>query len=275
MERMPELPEVELVRRKLNATVKGQKIEKVTILTDRIIRTPTVEVFQQKIKNQTIIDVDRRGKHLLFRLDDYALVSHLRMEGKYRLTEKNEPLNKHDHVIFFFENGMQLRYHDVRKFGTMDLVQDEKEVKSIRTLGLEPLDEHMNASYLNSILSRKKSSIKQALLDQTVVAGLGNIYVDEVLHHALVHPVKLANSLNYDELCRVTDSMKTIIQLAIANGGSSIRTYESMGEKGSMQNLHKVYNKANEPCIRCSSLIQKIKIGGRGTHFCPVCQPNK
>lgn len=269
---MPELPEVENVRKKLEELVLDKEIIGVDVLVDRIIRTPDVSTFKEKVKGQVFKNVERLGKHLIFVLDDFFIVSHLRMEGKYTYTKTDTPLNKHDHVIFHFSNGFDLRYNDVRKFGTMDLVMEPNEVKSVAELGFEPMDSNLDEKYLKKQLSSKKTTIKNALLDQSIVSGLGNIYVDEVLFYSGIHPEKDANSLNQKQLKKLVEGIKSIIKTAIEKGGSSIRTYNSLGEKGSMQNLHHVYGKNGEPCINCLSPIEKIRVAGRGTHFCPKCQ---
>ena len=269
---MPELPEVENVKNTLLHTVKGKTITHVTVLAERIIRTPDLNTFLSEIKENTIRSIERRGKHLIFVLDKRYIVSHLRMEGKYRFVETTEALDKHDHVVFHFSDQTELRYNDVRKFGTMDLVTTAEEVNSIKELGLEPDDTHLTGSYIHDAFRDKKTTVKNALLDQRIIAGLGNIYVDEVCYAAYIHPKRMTNTLTLSECTALCEEVKRIIALAIELGGSSIRTYDSMGKKGSMQDFHEVYNKKERPCKRCSTPIEKIKLHGRGTHFCPTCQ---
>lgn len=269
---MPELPEVENVKNMLCDSVKGKTISNITILAPRIIRTPSVEDFQQKVIGQTIIDVHRKGKHLIFLFKEGVIVSHLRMEGKYHLAGQNEKRDKHDHVIFHFDDDTELRYNDVRKFGTMDYVNTPEEVNSVKELGLEPNESTLTGEYLHKAFQQKKTTVKNALLEQSIVAGLGNIYVDEVCFAAKIHPQRLTNSLSFEECTVVCSEIKRIIALAIQMGGSSVRTYDSMGKKGSMQDFHQVYNKKDKPCTRCETPIEKIKLHGRGTHYCPNCQ---
>lgn len=269
---MPELPEVETVRQKLRSSVLNKKITDVSVFVDRIIRTPDVSSFKHKLLNQTIKEIKRLGKHLIFVFDNFYIVSHLRMEGKYEFVSDTKPFNKHDHVIFHFTDGSELRYNDVRKFGTMDLVSHYNEVKSVAELGVEPLDTSLTIDYLENKLSKNKTTIKKALLDQSIIAGLGNIYVDEVLFFSKIHPERSSLHLTIKEIQKLIDGIKTIIDMAIKNGGSSVRSYSSLGDKGSMQDLHKIYGKKGFPCIRCSTAIEKIKVAGRGTHFCPKCQ---
>lgn len=269
---MPELPEVENVKTMLCESVKGKTITNITILAPRIIRTPSVEEFQRKVNGQTITDVHRKGKHLIFIFKEGVIVSHLRMEGKYHLAQQTEIRDKHDHVIFHFDDGTELRYNDVRKFGTLDFVATPEEVSSVKELGYEPNDAHLTGEYLFEKLHQKKTTVKNALLDQSIVAGLGNIYVDEVCFASSIHPKRPTNSLTTHECHVLCKEIKRIISLAIELGGSSVRTYDSMGKKGSMQDFHEVYNKKGKPCKRCETPIEKIKLHGRGTHFCPNCQ---
>jgi formamidopyrimidine-DNA glycosylase len=269
---MPELPEVENVKRKLEPLILNQQILDIEVYADRIIRTPDVQTFLSNLKGQTFKKIERKGKHLIFVLEKGYIVSHLRMEGKYEYTKTTNEKNKHDHVLFHFSNGYDLRYNDVRKFGTMDYVKDPNDVKSVAELGPEPLDNALTNGYLLDALSIKKSTIKHALLDQSVVAGLGNIYVDEVLYKSGLHPEKKANSVTKKQAATLITSIQDIISLAIEQGGSSVRSYNSLGEKGSMQTLHQVYGKNGESCPICQTLIEKIRVAGRGTHFCPICQ---
>lgn len=269
---MPELPEVETVRRKLEEVVLNKEIKDISIFYERIIRKPDPEAFKKFLIGKEFIGVERKGKHLIFKLNNKVIVSHLRMEGKFNYVLSSEPFNKHDHIIFHFDNGYDLRYNDVRKFGTMDLVNNENEVSSVDELGLEPMDPNLNKEYLKDLLSKKKTNIKQSLLDQSIIAGLGNIYVDEVLFDSKILPTRNANKLTDNEISSLIVSVNKIISSAINLGGSSIRTYNSLGVKGSMQNLHKVYGKNGQNCPNCNNNIEKIKIGGRGTHYCPKCQ---
>lgn len=269
---MPELPEVETVCRKLKPHILNKKIERLTIRYPGIIRTPEVEAFQLNAAHNTFTNVTRNGKHIIFHLSDYKIVSHLRMEGKFNIVSTDTPFDKHDHIIFHLSDERDLRYNDVRKFGTMDLVKDEYEIKAIKALGPEPNSKDLTLSHLKTHLAKKKTSIKNALLDQSIISGLGNIYVDEVLYQSSVHPTRLANTVLDKELTNIIKATNGIIERAIERGGSSIRSYNSLGEEGNMQSLHRVYGKKGEPCPSCLTLIEKIKVNGRGTHFCPTCQ---
>src|SRR3954468_11703122 len=200
---MPELPEVETIRRTLKELVLHKQIQSVSIYWPKIIKKPLeVEQFSDALVGQTILDIKRRGKFLLFYTEIYTLVSHLRMEGKYALSESNEPTDKHTHVIFHFIDGTELRYRDVRKFGTMHLFKkgDEFLTPPLSILGPEPLEDAFDIEGFSVKLASKKRNIKSVLLDQTVVVGLGNIYVDEALFKARIHPERRADSLSQREV---------------------------------------------------------------------------
>lgn len=273
---MPELPEVETVRKTLVELVVGKTIKEVTVGWPKIIQHPLeYEQFQDALQGQTIIDVNRKGKFLIFILDDYALVSHLRMEGNYRLKNENDPKDKHTHIIFHFKDGTELRYRDVRKFGTMHLFTKgtEETVPPLSKLGPEPFSNSFTTDYLKEKFAKTERIIKAVLLDQTIVTGLGNIYVDEVLHRAEIHPERKAKSLTDQEIARLREQAAATLQESIAVGGSSVNTYmNSHGLTGSYQEQLLVYGRKGEACLQCGEQIEKIKAAGRGTHFCPNCQ---
>ena len=272
---MPELPEVETVRRGLVNLVKGNVIEKVTVLYPKMIENDP-EKFCELLKGRKIENVDRRGKYLLFRFSgSLTMVSHLRMEGKYFVKQASQPLEKHTHVVFDLNDGRQLRYNDMRKFGRMRLVKtgDESQLSGIAKLGPEPLSDDFTAENLYSRLQKKRKEIKPALLDQTLVTGLGNIYVDEVLWMSKIHPETPANHISKDEARLLHDSIVKELKTAIKAGGTTIRSYtDAFQHTGSFQFDLNVYGKEGEPCPCCQTKIVKIKVGQRGTHFCPHCQ---
>ena len=196
---MPELPEVETVKNSLKNYVLNRKILKVDVLYKGIINYPSVKEFIEKITNQTILDVKRRGKYLVFVLEDYNLISHLKMEGKYFIKDKYE-ITKHDHVIFTLDNNKYLIYNDTRKFGKMYLINKEYDNNSpLNILGLEPWDKELTISYLKDKLNRN-IAIKTLLLDQTIIVGIGNIYADEILFESGINPKSYADKLNIDEI---------------------------------------------------------------------------
>jgi len=273
---MPELPEVETIRKTLLHLVKGKTIEEVEVYWPKMIKKPDdVKQFCNVLKGQTIRDIGRRGKYLKFYLDDYILVSHLRMEGKYGLYKKNNPLEKHTHVIFKFTDESELRYKDVRKFGTMHLFEKGEEEKHLplSQLGPEPFSELFTVQFLGEKLLSSSRKIKQVLLDQTVLAGLGNIYVDEALFRSNIHPERLAKDIKKNELKILHNEIIETLQEAVEKGGSTVRSYvNTQGQIGMFQLSLYVYGRAEQPCKVCGSPIYKIKVGGRGTHYCKKCQ---
>ncbi len=272
---MPELPEVETVVRGLRAKVIGRIIKKVNIYYENIIEYPDVCSFQKKIKNQKINEINRYGKWIIFVLDDYYLLSHLRMEGKYFLKSKGATLEKHEHVSFVLDNDRELRYMDVRKFGKMQLIEKENinKIGPFLEMGLEPWDKKLNAVYLKEKFLRKKLPIKSCLLDQRIIVGIGNIYADEILFLSKINPLKGANSLSLEELERIIDNTKLVLEKAIEKGGTTIRSYTSLnGIHGLFQQELYVHSKDGQKCLICGSDILKIKVGGRGTYYCPKCQ---
>lgn len=277
---MPELPEVESVVQGLNQMILGEKIKKVEVRWPRIIESPAVPEFKDRLEGQIFEEVKRRGKFILFYLTTDVLISHLRMEGKYQLahpqTEIEDPFDtKHTHVVFHLESGDELRYLDVRKFGRMSLVEKGLEFKhkSLAKLGPEPVAEEFKLKDMQEFLTRRTKAIKGVLLDQQVVVGIGNIYADEILFKAKIHPIRPANSLTATEETSLHEAIISILAEAVQKGGTTIRSYENaFGEIGNYQKQLKVYGKTGEPCVRCGTKIEKIKVAGRGTHFCPTCQ---
>lgn len=273
---MPELPEVETIRRTLNQLITGKKIEHVTVSLPRIVQRPDdIEQFKLELVGHTITGVGRRGKFLRILMDGLVLVSHLRMEGRYGLYRKEDPVEKHTHVIFHFTDGTELRYRDVRQFGTMHLFAPGEEFKSkpLVKLGLEPLEEDFTLEKLMEILSSRQTKIKVALLNQAYIVGLGNIYVDEALFRAGIHPEMPSASIPKEQFSRLFDSIISTLREAVEAGGSSIKSYvNGQGEIGMFQHRLQVYGRNGEPCTRCGTLIEKSVVGGRGTHYCPNCQ---
>lgn len=273
---MPELPEVETVKEALNQTVKGQTIKEIELRYEPMIKNMSADEFKEKLINQTIQEVSRRGKYLVFHFDDYQLLSHLRMEGKYFYVDSNFELNSHVHVIFTLENGKRLLYQDTRKFGTYHLYDkaiDLETTAPFQVLGLEPFATEFTPSYVKEKIQNKKKPIKSLLLDQTVVCGLGNIYVDEVLYRARLHPLTSSSELTDKDIENVVKYTVEVLARAIELGGTTIRTFSSShGVSGTFQNELLVHQRKGENCYECHTPIEKIKVGGRGTYFCPTCQ---
>lgn len=273
---MPELPEVETVRRTLEALILGKTIQSVEIAWPNIIKRPDdIKQFEQEVVGQTIRSMQRRGKFLLFELDDVVLVSHLRMEGRYGVYKNEDAPVPHTHVVFSFSDGMELRYQDVRKFGTMHIFEKgmEESTMPLSQLGVEPFSDHFTVDILRKAGHATTRKIKPFLLDQKTVVGLGNIYVDEALFRSGIHPERLAQSLTDDEYQLLHEKIVQTLTEAVDMGGSSVKSYvNGQGEMGMFQQTLEVYGRKNEPCKHCEDTIIRIVVGGRGTHFCPTCQ---
>ena len=272
---MPELPEVETVKESLKPRLVGRKIKNVNILWDNIIAYPSKEEFIKNINDKIIIDIKRRGKFLLFDLDDYYLLSHLRMEGKYFFKNHDDEINKHEHVIFDLGNDEELRYMDTRKFGKMYLIKKEDidKIGPLKDLGLEPWDDNLTSEYLLNKYKNKRLPIKTVLLDQGIIVGIGNIYADEILFLTKINPLKKCNLLNKEECEKIIKYTREVLEKAIKMGGSTIRTYSSVdGVHGLFQNELLVHGKDKDACPECNNKIEKIRVGGRGTYYCPKCQ---
>ncbi|NTZ18904.1 DNA-formamidopyrimidine glycosylase [Paenibacillus sp. JMULE4] len=276
---MPELPEVETVRRTLNQLVIGKTVERVSVKLPRIIQYPEdIERFQLLLSGETIQSVERRGKFLRFMFDHYTLVSHLRMEGRYGVYRSGEPEERHTHVVFYFTDGTELRYKDVRQFGTMHLYPKDQDLQEapLKKLGLEPLDEAFTFEAFRDRIGSRPTKIKPLLLNQEYIVGIGNIYVDESLFLAGIHPEREARSLSRHELAKLYEAVVTTLKEAVDAGGSTIKSYvNGQGEIGMFQHQFKMYGRKDEPCFHCGHKIEKMVIGGRGTHYCPKCQPLK
>ena len=277
---MPELPEVETVRRTLIELVAGKRIASVTVKLPRIIQRPAdPRQFEDALVGRTIQTVERRGKFLRIILDGLVLVSHLRMEGRYGVFRSDEPVELHMHVLFRFDDGTDLRYKDVRQFGTMHLFQpgEEFELPPLNKLGIEPLDDAaFTLKAFREKLEKRSTRIKPLLLNQEHIVGLGNIYVDEALFQARIHPERSPESLSAAEWKTLHESIRATLHRAVEAGGSSIKSYvNGQGEMGMFQHQLLVYGRKDEPCPGCGDPIHKFVVGGRGTHICKQCQKMK
>jgi len=273
---MPELPEVETVKETLKHNIIEKIIEEVYIYHNNVIEYPTVEEFTEKIRNESIVNIYRRGKWLMFELNHYYLLSHLRMEGKYYIRENEESKMLHELVKFHFSDGTSLRYHDTRKFGKMHLIEKGKEFdrKPLNELGLEPWDKELTEKYLKEKYNGKKLPIKTALLDQSIITGIGNIYADEILFLSYIHPLKSCSNLTKKEREAIIINTRKVLEHAIELGGTTIRTFESSeGVHGLFQN--ELYVHGQKKCPHCGNEIVKIKVGGRGTYYCLKCQKGR
>ncbi len=274
---MPELPEVETIRKTLENLVLNKKVKDISIHWAKIVKHPDdTEHFKQILVGETLHKIDRRGKFLLFYFDHYVLVSHLRMEGKYSVVDSAEPLTKHTHIIFHFSDGTELRYNDVRKFGTMHVfpLGEEFKCRPLDHLGPDPFQPDYTIEYIGERFEKTSRNIKATLLDQTIIAGLGNIYVDEVLFLSQIHPEKRAKDLTRKEIELVWENARMVLEKAVKQGGTTIRSYvNGEGEMGMFQQELFVYGQDKKACKHCGEEIVKLKVAGRGTHICPSCQP--
>ncbi|AEG14206.1 Formamidopyrimidine-DNA glycosylase [Desulfofundulus kuznetsovii DSM 6115] len=273
---MPELPEVETVKRTLKERLPGLTICGVDIYLPKIIQTPSPEEFCRQVVDKKILDVGRRGKYLLISLSQgLMLVVHLRMTGQLVYTVTDEPRSKHTHLVFHLNNGHQLRFTDMRQFGRFWLVpeRDLQAVSGLKDLGVEPLSREFTIEFLEKELKARRTRLKTLLLDQTFISGLGNIYVDEALHRAGLHPSRPANTLTPGEVEALFQAIRAVLEEGIASRGTSVRDYvDGTGQAGTFQEKLRVYGKSGRPCMRCGKTIERLRLGGRSAYFCPGCQ---
>lgn len=274
---MPELPEVETIINVLRPLILNKKIEKVEVFYDRMILSNVFD-FKNNLQNQKFIGLTRKGKFLIFHLtNSFVLLSHLRMEGKYGIKKKDEENPDHTHVIFYLEGDEKLIYYDTRKFGIMKLTTEDRYLveEPISKLGIEPMDiNDSNKAILYNKLFKKKP-IKELLLDQTIMSGIGNIYADEICYATKINPLTPGNKLNISDYDNIFSNASRILKLAISSGGSTIKSYHpSEGIDGKFQVLLHAYGKSGQQCPNCGTVFHKIFLNGRGTTFCPNCQIN-
>ena len=270
---MPELPEVETVLRTLETQIKGDEILGVTVLLPKMIdRSP--EAFEQKLLGHSFRTFARRGKYLLFGMGDITLVSHLRMEGKYFIEPDEAPVRRHTHVIFQLKDHRQLRYHDTRQFGTMELIEGEVDYRKFHGLGKEPFDCTCTGDYLYAIAHSRSVPIKTFLLDQSVIAGIGNIYADEICFANRIRPGTSCRRLSRPQCEAIIASTRTILSEAIRCGGTTIRSYtSSLGVTGLFQLQCQIH--AQKTCRVCNTPSKTRRIGGRTSYYCPNCQNSR
>jgi len=273
---MPELPEVETIRLALEPHVVGRRFERVEINDSRLVRPFEPMAVAAELEGERVAALDRRGKYLIVRFEsDRVLLIHLRMTGSLRHAAGGAlGEDPHRRAVVSLDDGSDVAYRDVRRFGTWHLLEpDEVEGYLEQRLGGEPLERSFTARRLAERLAGRQAPIKAALLDQRTVAGLGNIYVDEALWRAQVHPLRPAGTLDPDELARLTKAIRAALRAGIARQGASLRDYSTPdGRRGRAQERFRVYGRAGEPCPRCGTPIDKIRAGGRGTWYCPSCQ---
>ncbi|PKM83483.1 MAG: formamidopyrimidine-DNA glycosylase [Firmicutes bacterium HGW-Firmicutes-13] len=274
---MPELPEVETIKESLKQKIVFKKIQDAEILCPKLIKFPEPAGFIKSIKNKKIKSLERRGKYLIAKLSShYNLIIHLGMTGQliYINSDSHPVVDKHTHLFFNFDDKAQLQYNDVRKFGAIWLVKDGslRFVPGLSQLGPEPLSEDFSLEYFQELLN-KKSIIKYVLLNQKNLAGLGNIYVDEILFRAGIYPERNAQDLSLSERKKLYHAIREVLREAIKARGTSVVNYiDGEGRKGDFQKYLKVYKRVGRPCYKCKTLIKRMVLAGRGTYFCPKCQ---
>lgn len=273
---MPELPEVETIRLALEPHLVGRRFDEVEIRDPRLVRPFEPQSVAVELEGERVDSLERRGKYLVVRFESgRALLMHLRMTGSLRHAVGGLPDDgPHRRAVVRLDDGSDVAYKDVRRFGTWDLLEHEEiEPYLADRLGVEPLSRAFTSRWLASRLEGRHAPIKATLLDQRTVAGLGNIYVDEALWRARVHPLRPAGELVPDEVRRVTRGIKEALKAGIARQGASLRDYSTPdGGRGRMQDVFRVYDREGEPCPRCGTPVDKIRVAGRGTWYCPACQ---
>jgi len=270
---MPELPEVETVVRGIRGKLLGRTITGVTFDWPGSLVTPDPATFAARIAGQTVRDVGRRAKYILIGLDPDTLIIHLKMTGRLYVVpnDAEDYADRWVHYTFQLDNGHQLRFSDSRKFGRVYLVADPAEVT--RPLGPEPLADDFTLDDFRARLARRSGALKPLLLNQTFLAGLGNIYVDEALFASGLHPLARADALSEDDIARLYEAIRHVLREGIRREGASVKWYRKPdGTKGSAQDGLSVYGRAGMPCPRCGGPVSKIVVGQRGTHLCPTCQ---
>ncbi len=269
---MPELPEIETVKRTLTPLICGRIIQKLEIRLAKILR-PEPKVFQKSLPGQRIKALSRRGKILIIHLTQNVLLFHFRMTGNLVCLFPRDPEPRYTHLLFYLDQGLRLAYTDLRQFGWIELIKEEDLSHHWiwSKLGPEPFE--LNEKEFFSLLRARKRGLKAFLLDQEMIAGLGNIYTDEALFRAGLHPKRKTSSLSFEEARQLLSVIKKVLEEAIRERGSSVRNYvDGRGQRGNFQRQHLVYRKKGKPCPRCGQEIVYQKIAGRGTYFCPGCQ---
>ena len=264
---MPELPEVETFARALKPELVGQTIISADLRWARTLAIPSPAEFKKQIIGQEIVDVSRRAKYLVIYLKDYKLLIHLRMSGDLIIRQGKIKAEKHDRLILHLSNQNYLAFNDTRKFGRVWLTDHPDEI--LGKLGPEPLEKNFTAQWLFENLHARKRSLKPLLLDQTFLAGLGNIYTDECLHIAELHPLGSSNNVTKEQAVVLHKAIRAVLKEGIRRNGASI---DWVYRGGDFQNYFRVYGREGEPCPVCGTNIQKLIVGQRGTHVCPNCQ---
>jgi formamidopyrimidine-DNA glycosylase len=272
---MPELPEVEHAARSLGAQIIGRTIVAVTRLDwQRMVETPAVEHFLELLQGRQVLAAGRRAKWIVLTLDSgWALALHLRMSGSITVHPPDAQPDVYTHLVLLLDDGRQVFFHDTRKFGRARLLDSVGLAALESAHGVEPLSDAFTPALLGELLLRRRARLKPLLLDQKVIAGIGNIYADEALWNAQLHPLRTSDSLDDDEIARLHSGIRLALLQGLEHGGSTLRDYRNgYGESGTNQEHFNVYDRQGRPCPRCGTPIEKTFVGQRGTHFCPFCQ---
>ena len=273
---MPELPEVETVRAQLAPVLTGRKLRSVEILDERLTRPFDPRAVAAQLEGQRVSSVDRRGKYVVVRFESgLVLLVHLRMTGSFLVAPPGElPADPHRRAVVRVDDGPDVAYRDVRRFGTWLVLEDNELAEYLGArLGEEPLEGGFTTRQLAHRLAGRRAPVKSALLDQRAVAGLGNIYADEALWYAHLHPLRPAGTLEAEEVAAVRRGIRRALRIGIKRQGATVSDYRTPDAgRGSMQDEFKVYGRAGEPCPRCGTPIEKTRVAGRGTWYCPQCQ---
>jgi formamidopyrimidine-DNA glycosylase len=269
---MPELPEVETIVQGLREPLVGRQFTGVRVGWGNLIARPPAEEFERGLVGQRILDVKRRGKYLVFVLSGGgSLIFHLRMTGRLLIKNSDDELDRHDHLIFELDDGRELRFNNVRKLGRVYLVDDEDKV--VGKLGPEPLADDFTPADFAALFSGRRGMIKPLLLNQRFIAGIGNIYADEALFAARIHPERRADTLTAEETERLYHAIRQVLRQGIENRGTTLSAYrDAEGREGRNQEYLRVFRHTDQPCPRCGTPIERTVVGGRGTYFCPRCQ---
>jgi formamidopyrimidine-DNA glycosylase len=271
---MPELPEVETSCRGIAPHLTHRQVSEVRI-HQTSLRYPVSPEIGDTLVGKTIQQVSRRGKYILLTLETGSILIHLGMSGSLRILEKgfSQPLRKHDHVQFFFSHGVELRYHDPRRFGLI-LWAENHQHPLLDKIGMEPLSDAFNADWLLELCQKKTTEIKPLLMTSHLITGVGNIYANESLFYAGIHPQTAANKLSAAQVKRLHETLVKTLKRAIEQGGSTLRDFvNTQGEPGYFAQTLAVYGRLNQPCLSCHTPIEKILQAQRASYFCPQCQP--
>ncbi|MCL6612063.1 MAG: bifunctional DNA-formamidopyrimidine glycosylase/DNA-(apurinic or apyrimidinic site) lyase [Peptococcaceae bacterium] len=273
---MPELPEVETVKRSLENKIAGLIVNEVLLIRPKVVRFPGPQAFMEGLAGKKVKKIDRRGKYLLIHLSGSMILAvHLRMTGRLIYLPPGTQPSRHTHAVFRLSNGFEVHFSDMRQFGRLALLEADRldDWPGLKNLGIEPLDKSFTRDFLKKELKRRRTRIKSLLLDQTFIAGIGNIYADEALHRARINPERTASGLTPREVARLYRAIREVLAEGIANRGTTFRDYvDGLGQSGTNQVSLRVYGREGRPCPDCGQPVRRARLGGRSAYYCPGCQ---